>query len=77
MSSIRLEVGKTYRTEQGHKAFCIAELVGDQYACLVYYDDLAGKYKLAARWGSVGNSLSYGHSDIISEWIDLPQQTAI
>lgn len=73
MSNIQLEVGKTYRTENGDKVFCVAELAGDEFAVLYEFVEGEGKFNLVAHYLSSGEPVFEETGHIISEWIGPPK----
>lgn len=74
MSSIKLEVGKTYRTEYGDKALCIYELTGGEFVC-VYEESISveGMYHSSGVFSSSGERIDRDNGHIISEWVDTPK----
>ena len=79
MSSIQLEVGKTYRTEYGDteygdKALCVYELTNDEFVC-VYGESglIKGMYHFSGVFSSSGERLDREDVHIISEWTEPPK----
>lgn len=74
MSSIQLEVGKTYRTARGDKVFCAAELAEGYFVILYKFVEDEGKFDLMGRYLQNGEAVFKDKDDnIISEWIDPPK----
>lgn len=74
MSSIKLEVGKTYRTEYGDKALCIRELTNSEFVCVFGEAGLTdGMYHFSGVFSSSGERHDKDCGHIISEWIDPPK----
>lgn len=79
MSSIQLEVGKTYRTEYGDteygdKALCVYELTNDEFVCVYGESSLTkGMYHFSGVFSSSGERLDREDGHIISEWTEPPK----
>lgn len=74
MSNIKLEVGKTYRTEHGDKALCIHELTDGEFVCVYGVAGLTeGMYHFSGVFSSSGVRHDKDNGHLVSEWIDPPK----
>lgn len=74
MSNIKLEVGKTYRTEYGDKALCVYELTNDEFVCVYGESGLTkGMYHFSGVFSSSGERPDREDDHIISELTEPPK----